>query len=157
MVFLEIVIDTIAGELHFPTEKLQRLQSLLHACWDKRACSCKELESLIRLLNHACKVVRPGHSFLYQIIGLQHSTHCYQGIDDAICLNMDFQADLAWWREFVRNWNGTSFLLPSDHLPAMEVAMKHQGRGVVIPGKNTHGSRSSGTAGPLIFRLHSRN
>lgn len=32
-------------------------------------------ESLIGLLNHACKVVRPGRSFLRRMLDLLHSTH----------------------------------------------------------------------------------
>ena len=53
---LGIVIDTIAGELHLPEDKLERLQSLLQQWDDRAACTHKELESLIGLHNHACKV-----------------------------------------------------------------------------------------------------
>ncbi len=56
LVFLGIVIDTQAGELRLPADKMQRLQSLLHSWGDKKSCRRKELESLIGLLNHACSV-----------------------------------------------------------------------------------------------------
>ena len=71
LVFLGIEIDT--GELRLPQDKLQRLHSLLSQWGDKRVCSRKELESLIGLLNHACKVVRTGRSFLRRMIDLLHS------------------------------------------------------------------------------------
>ena len=45
--------DTVAGELRLPEDKLERQKY-------PRVCCRKELESLIGLLNHACKVVRPG-------------------------------------------------------------------------------------------------
>ena len=54
---LGIVIDMVAGELRLPANKLVRLQALLQQWGDKSACTRKELESLIGLLNHACKVV----------------------------------------------------------------------------------------------------
>ena len=69
LVYLSIVIDTMAGELRFPDSKLPRLKTL-----PKRVCRRRELESLIDLLNHACKVVRPGRSFLRRLIDLLHQT-----------------------------------------------------------------------------------
>ena len=47
LVFLGIVIDTVAGELHLPDDKLQRLRSLLQRLGSRRACRRRELESLI--------------------------------------------------------------------------------------------------------------
>lgn len=38
-----------------------------------KTCSCRELESLIGLLSHACKVVLWGHSFLRCMINLLHA------------------------------------------------------------------------------------
>ena len=39
---------------------------------DRKVCTRRELESLIGSLNHACKVVRPGRSFLRQMLDLLH-------------------------------------------------------------------------------------
>ncbi len=57
LVFLGILVDTVAGELRLPEGKLQRLKSLLRHWGARRACRRRELESLVGLLNHACKVV----------------------------------------------------------------------------------------------------
>ena len=64
LVILGIEVDTMAGHLRLPQDKLERLQSLLQQWGSKRTCSRTELQSLIGLLNHACKVVRSGRSFL---------------------------------------------------------------------------------------------
>jgi len=64
LVFLGIVVDTMAGELLLQEGTLERLKSLLQWWGSKRVCCHRELESLIGLLNHACKVVCPGCSFL---------------------------------------------------------------------------------------------
>ena len=47
---------------------------------DRSACSRTELESLIGLLNHACKVVRLGRSFLRRMIDLLHAVRPSQPI-----------------------------------------------------------------------------
>ena len=64
LVYLIIVIDTMAGEPWLPYSKLPRLKTLLQQGGTKRVSRRRELESLIDLLNHACKVVRPWRSFL---------------------------------------------------------------------------------------------
>ncbi len=115
--FLGIEMDTIAGELRLPQDKLQRLQGLLQQWEKKKCCTRKELESLIDILNHACKVVRPGRSFLRRMIDLLHATHRPPASKVPIRLSQGFRADLAWWREFTSQWNGTSFLNPPSRLP----------------------------------------
>ena len=57
LTYLGIEIDTMAGQLCLPHEKLQRLQDQLEEWGDKKVCTRWELESLIGTLNHACKVV----------------------------------------------------------------------------------------------------
>ncbi|KAL5518085.1 hypothetical protein EMCRGX_G003764 [Ephydatia muelleri] len=51
--FLGIVIDTATRELRLPPEKLVHLCSLLSEWGNRKACSRRELESLIGYLNHA--------------------------------------------------------------------------------------------------------
>ena len=126
LVFLGIIIDTILGELRLPPEKLQRLLSLLQAWGDKKTCSRRELESLIGLLNHACKVIRSGRSFLRRMIDLLHGTNRSSRCTP-IRLNTGFRADLAWWREFVSAWNGTSYLSPPQYLPTLEMTSDASG------------------------------
>ena len=113
LVFLGIEIDTVAGELRLPEEKLSHLMSLLQE-W-----------SLI--LVHACKVVRPGRSFLRRLLDLLHATSSRRGGNCVIRLNRSCQADIAWWGELVGKWNGVSFLCPTLELPVVEVASDASG------------------------------
>lgn len=119
--FLGIQIDTVRGELCLPEDKLRRLKDLLGTWGGRRGCSRKELESLIGLLNHACKVVRAGRSFLRRMIDLLHATHRPHGGNTPIRLNLGFRADLAWWQEFLTKWNGVSYLHPPASLPEVHV------------------------------------
>ena len=70
MTVLGIEIDTKTGQLRLPGDKLQQLKALLLSWQHWKQCSWRELESLVGLLNHACKVVRPGRSFLHRMIDL---------------------------------------------------------------------------------------
>ncbi len=73
--FLGIEIDTMAGVLRLPQDKLQRLLSMLQE-WDgKKSCTRKELQSLVGSLQHACTVVKPGRAFLRRMIDLLRVTH----------------------------------------------------------------------------------
>ena len=89
-----------------PAEKLDHQRTLLAERGDKKACTCRVLESLINHLNQACKVVHPGRSFLRMMIDLQH--HCMNV--HHIHLNCGFWSDLKWWKMFATTWNGTSYL-----------------------------------------------
>ena len=60
VITLLIIIDTIRGELRLPEEKLQRLLQTVRE-WEKRkVCTRRELESLIWVLQHAARVIKPG-------------------------------------------------------------------------------------------------
>ena len=57
LTFLGITIDTAANKLRLPAEKLAKLKTLFSEWVDRKACSRRELESLLGSLNHACKMV----------------------------------------------------------------------------------------------------
>ena len=125
--FLGIELDTVAGELRLPADKLSRLQYLLQEWVLKKVCTRKELESLIGLLNHACKVVRSGRPFLRRMLDLLHSEHRAPHSRRPIRLNRGFRSDLAWWQLFAEEWNGVSFLHPHTHLPMVVVTSDASG------------------------------
>lgn len=127
LTFLGIEVDTEQSQLRLPQDKLQRLISLLEAWGDRKTCSRKELESLVGLLNHACKVVRSGRAFLRRMIDLLHAVPMHRLRPHPIRLNREFRSDLAWWRCFISKWNGVSFLAPPRHLPAKEMASDASG------------------------------
>ena len=130
LVFLGIEMDTSVGELRLPNDKLQRLHTLLQQWGDRKTCSRKELESLVGLLNHACKVVRAGRTFLRRMIDLLHSgVHRAQPKGTTpVSLNTGFRADLAWWQYFVQSWNGRSFLPTPQLLPVHSIASDASGQ-----------------------------
>ena len=109
LTYLEIKVDMVAGLLRLPNDKLQRLRALLNDWETRKSCTRKELESLVGLLNHTCKVVRSGRAFLRRMLYLLHSVHHPPNSPLPIRLNAAFRADLVWWRVFVQRWNGNPF------------------------------------------------
>ena len=127
LIFLGIEVDTIAGQLRLPADKLDRLQTLLHEWGDRKACQRRELESLVGFLNHACKVVRCGRTFLRRMLDLLHGVPMHPLRPHPIRLNRAFRSDLAWWRLFASDWNGISFLPPPTRLPVWQIASDASG------------------------------
>ena len=155
LTFLGIEIDSVASSLRLPEEKLQRLLRELHQWGDKKACTRRELESLVGLLNHACKVVRPGRTFLRRMIDLLTVT----GSNTAcrphhhIQLNREFRADLAWWQLFLRSWNGVGLLGDYRLHHGHELTSDASGTWAVGPGMGQAGSSTLGVAGPSTLAL----
>ena len=122
LVFLGIELDSVTQIARLPAEKFNRSMSLLQSWSNKRTCHRQELESLIGHLHHACKVVRPGRTFLRRMIDLL--AH-FRNRSHPIRLNVDFRRDVHWWLAFFRDWNGISFFLYSpgvSQLPDLFVA-----------------------------------
>ena len=103
LTFLGIEIDTEAGALRLPQEKLHRLQGLITSWAGHKSCSKQELLSLIGQLQHACRVIRPGRTFRRRMINL--STVATE-LHHHIRLSADFRSDLQWWALFLEDWNG---------------------------------------------------
>lgn len=107
LTFLGIEIDTMTMEMWLPAEKLKKLQDTLQKWRGCKACTKRELLSLIGQLGHACKVVKPGRIFLSQMIKL---STVVQRLDHHVRLNQAFRADLEWWWVYLAQWNGVSLL-----------------------------------------------
>ena len=109
LTFLGIEIDSEALTLRLPGEKLSALKQLLAGWRDRRWCRKSELQSLAGKLQYACKVVRPGRSFLRRVFETLRGVHCNH---HHIRLNCAMRSDLAWWETFLESWNGISILRP---------------------------------------------
>ena len=107
MVFLGIELDTVLMSLRLPDGKLERLQKEIQRWSVRKACTKRELLSLIGQLQHACCVVKPGRSFLRRMIELSRTV---KELHHRVRLNRGFRSDLCWWACFLPGWNGTSMM-----------------------------------------------
>jgi hypothetical protein len=102
LTFLGIEIDTIAMEIRLPLQKLRELQILVGSWLEhRRSCTRDVLESLI---GKACKVIRPGKTFMRRMFEL------LSGTCRAHHLNAAIRSDLRWWATFIEGWNGASLV-----------------------------------------------
>ena len=107
LTFLGITLDTHSLEARLPPSKLQRIRNEVKVWLKKKNATKKSILSLVGLLQHATKVVKPGRTFVSRMYAtaakmrkLSHRTR----------LTMEFKSDLRWWDLFITSWNGISFL-----------------------------------------------
>ena len=115
--FLGIEVDTKAGILRLPPTKLLHLRGLLDEWAGKTTCTKRDLQSILGSLNHACKVIRPGRSFIRNMLELLRVAHAHH---HHIRLNQQFRADLCWWQVFAAEWNGVAIIAPPISQPQMQ-------------------------------------
>ena len=105
-----ITVDTIAMELSLPPDKLSRALNQIRSMVSCKKVELVELQSLIGLLNFACRAVVPGRAFLRRLIDLTKGAHRRH---HHVRLTREARRDLSAWREFLENFNGRVMCLPT--------------------------------------------
>lgn len=111
--FRGISLDTVLMEARLPVEKLEGTKGVVREWLPKKCATKRDILSLVGILQHATKVVRPGQSFLSRMYNTAirvRELHHYTRI------NHEFRSDLAWWHLFLEDWNGISFFQVAGHL-----------------------------------------
>ncbi len=107
LTFLGIELDTRKLEVRLPRERLKELKKKLWEWRGRKKCRKRDLLSIIGLLNHACKVVPAGRSFLRRLLDLSMTV---SKMDWWLRLNAAARADIEWWWRFGVQWNGVSMM-----------------------------------------------
>lgn len=89
-----IEIDTGNMQMRLPKEKLDRLRATLELTLEKRAILKRDLQSLVGLLQHAIKVVKPGRSFIRRLHALLKHHGSGRAQNHLIRLNEAARADI---------------------------------------------------------------
>ena len=103
LTFLGITLDTQKMQARLPDDKLSRIKQQLTSWLHRKKATKREILSLVGLLQHASKVVKPGRTFVARM----YSTAAK--IKKMSRLNKSFRSDLHWWHVFINSWNGVSF------------------------------------------------
>ena len=130
--YLGILIDTLKGELRIPAEKLARILQELDNWLGKKACSKRELLSLIGLLHHAASVVVAGRPFLHHLISLSKIP---KHLHYMVRLNNTVHLDIKWWHTFIHlERSGVpALLLPAGYLNVQRI--RHLGLWCLLESK----------------------
>lgn len=100
--YLGFLKDSIEMKCLLPDSKLSKLENEW-VFWSKRSYATKkQIQRLIGLLNHACKVVIPGRLYMYNIYRCLHRLET----SDREKLDQGFWEDLLWWVKCLRHRNG---------------------------------------------------
>ena len=107
LTFLGFELDSTRGEIRLPRQKLGDIRSEVRRWLDRKACTKRELESLVGRLSHASRVVKPGKTFM------RHLFEALTGIRQAhhhVRLSSSIRSDIRWWHTFMAEWNGVSMI-----------------------------------------------
>ena len=113
-----IEVDTVAMVARLPTEKLAKARDLVRNLTCVKRTNLKTLQETLGFLNFACRVVKPGRTFLRRLYDL--CRHAYLPSHN-IRINKEARKDLKAWSKFLTTYNGVSILneeiwLSSSHL-----------------------------------------
>lgn len=111
--FAGIELDTENMEARLPNDKIEKCKEKIMEALGKNKVTLRELQSVIGLLNFACKVVRPGRAFLRRLINL---TIGFVKPFHHIRMTKTAKADLYTWLSFLQKFNGKSFFLSDEWL-----------------------------------------
>lgn len=104
-----IEVDTVAGELRLPFDKLEQARTLVRAMSCRKKTRLRALQSLLGTLNFACRAVVPGRAFLRRLFDLTAGLSSLH-----LRLSCEARADLAAWKLFLDHFNGSMFFLPAS-------------------------------------------
>ena len=94
-------------EARLPDDKLDRMQETVTSWLPEKKATKRAILSLVGILQHATKIVRPGRIFLrrmYSTAARVCELHYYTW------LGKEFRSDLSWWHVFLVSWNGISLM-----------------------------------------------
>ena len=111
LTFLGIILDTKKMQARLPDDKLIRIKQQLSNWLHRKKATKREILSLVGLLQHASKVVKPGRTFVARMYSTAAKAKKMRYF---LRLNKGFRSDLHWWHVFINRWNGISFLHPAN-------------------------------------------
>ena len=111
--WLGININTVEMTLSIP-QKLQQVLDTVCKYTKARSMSKRQLQSLLGILLHVTKCVRPARLFVARLLeALRAARGTY------INVNTEMRADFRWFQEFCSAWNGSSYIPPAA--PSREI------------------------------------
>ena len=94
-------------EARLLADKLKRIVTLVSSWLTRKKATKREILSLVGLLQHATKVVKPGRTFITRMYATAAKV---KKLSYYTRLTKEFRSDLQWWHMFLTKWNGISFL-----------------------------------------------
>lgn len=106
--FVGITRDVRQKETQLPRDKVEKCLNILYQYQNKKACTLKEIQSLVGVLNYACSVILPGRAFLRRFIQLTMKVSENQKF---VSINKECKDDMAMWLVILDSYNGKTMFL----------------------------------------------
>ena len=104
--WLGIIVDTKNMTLSIPQDKLQEVHNAVGRYAKARSINRRQLQSLIGKLVHVAKCVEPARIFISRLLDALRAF----GDCPYIKMTDNMRADIAWFQEFMSDWNGVSLI-----------------------------------------------
>ena len=103
-----ILVDTITMQLELPQDKVDTAKEKIKGMQHRKKVTLQSLQSLIGLLQFACRAIVPGRTFLRRLIDLT------KGVQSKHLIKLSREAilDLAAWLSFLQVFNRRVLILP---------------------------------------------
>lgn len=134
LVFLGLEIDSDEMVIRIPLPKVEEILLRIQEFLARKKVTLREMQSLIGVLNFACRAIVPGRPFCRRLInsicGLTKPYHHLR-------LNKGIRQDLLMWRHFFQNYNGVTvfhdrFWITNEDLELFTDSAAGQGLGFGI-------------------------
>ena len=106
--FLGMELDSEKLQIRLPGEKLGEMRAILRSWRGMKSCRKRDLLSIVGVLSHASKAIRASRSFTRRLIDLSTTV---KRLDRRVRLNQAARADIEWWWQFSRRWNGVAMMV----------------------------------------------
>ena len=109
MIFLGILLNSIRMEATLPDDKVEKCKKEIKMLLNKKVKKVQlmKLQSVIGLLNFACRVVSPGRAFLRRLID---STCHIKSKFHRVRITSEMRLDLTLWLKFISECNSMKFI-----------------------------------------------
>ena len=103
VIFLEIILDSIAMQASIPEDKISSLEDQLNFLLSKHKASKRDLQRVADLMNFLAKVDNGGRTFLRRVLDCMNRLKrpFYKAR-----ITSDLRKDFCWWLDFCRVFNG---------------------------------------------------
>ena len=115
MPYLGVEFDTQAMVMRVPSDKLEEIREELSLWVRKTTTSKKSLQKLLGRLFWISRCIQFSRAFMSRLLNQLKSMH---GLADhkKVKLSQDCKDDIQWWARYVRRFNGTELIYPTDPL-----------------------------------------
>ena len=113
MPYLGVEFDTIDMVMRVPADKLEELRQELSKWARKTTTTKKGLQQLLGRLFWVSRCIKFSRVFMSRLLIQLKSMHTLPD-QKKVPLSQDCRDDIAWWNRYIRTFNGTELIYPTD-------------------------------------------